>query len=941
VAAFYGVAMLCEQLAPAQFDLPEGVRIVAVRCEVGAAVDDVHVATSDAGRVALQAKKRVTASKSETSDLARALTQFVNAFLDARDGVDPHGPLSNNSDRVVLACGPASSASVRRALPDLLKRLREDPPTGPDELTRTNIDERTIWPVVLTHLRRAFTERENRDPTWAELVALLSLIRVREFEFDGAARDTEAAKTVLASTVLAHPEQAELAWQQIVALMLNAAAGQRGLRREALAQRVAAAGVELLAAPSFRADVELLRNETQRSRAALQRFAAIDLFSRQVKITRSVATVVLGRTDDAPCLLIAVPGGGKSGVVSDAIEALLEDGRDIVALVADSYKVADEAELSQRLGLEHRLADVLAAWPGDRKGVLVIDGLDAARGGDGLAAFISLIEAVAVGESRWTVLASIRTFDLRYGPRLQDAFTVGAREVELVDPEFAATHHLQVPELDDEELDQAGAQIPRLAELLDAAPSDLRALVRNPFNLARLAELLETGTPTEELRPLRTRLELLEIYWVRRVRSPTNGADARERLTRVLGETATKAPAMFASRAELATDGEADAAIRGLLRAGVLIETQSRTGADTLAFSHHVLFDYAVARLMFRVDGPELAALLRERPELALVARPSLALHFQYLWEQQRESFWTLTLDLAGDETLPLLGRIVAPAVAAEADSAEDLDPLIHALTAGGERQERGRAALVHVIGAALAGGSDGRPLRKARVDVWAPFADRVSEHLDDQIATQVRILAWALLDERERLGETELAALGRVGRRLLARALDGKSPRPDLVSIGLSALAVTYATDAEASHDLLVRLVSPERVAELGWEELPWLTDTLFALRGEEPELLAQLYASAFAAPEPDATVVPMGGPVMPLMSNQGQDFRTALTILGERFAAFVKDAPGPAAGALIDVVRSTSEDRSLVSGAPQHQLRWKGQTGSVIDDFSGGFPL
>jgi hypothetical protein len=251
VAAFFGVAMLCEQLAPAPFDLPEGVRLVAVRCEVDAAVDDVHLATSDAGRVALQAKNRVTASESETSDLAKALTQIVNAFLDARDGVDANGPLSAHRDRLVLACGPGSSASVRRALPNLLQRLREHPPAGPDELALTNKDERTIWPIVLTHLRRVFTARENTGPTPDELIALLSLMRVREFEFDGAARDTEAAKTALASTVLANPAQAELAWQQTVALMLNAAAGRRSLRREALAQRVAAAGIELAAMPSY------------------------------------------------------------------------------------------------------------------------------------------------------------------------------------------------------------------------------------------------------------------------------------------------------------------------------------------------------------------------------------------------------------------------------------------------------------------------------------------------------------------------------------------------------------------------------------------------------------------------------------------------------------------------------------------------------------------
>jgi hypothetical protein len=124
-----------------------------------------------------------------------------------------------------------------------------------------------------------------------------------------------------------------------------------------------------------------------------------------------------------------------------------------------------------------------------------------------------------------------------------------------------------------------------------------------------------------------------------------------------------------------------------------------------------VLFDYALARLMLRVDEARLAALLRDRPDLALVARPSLTLHFQCCWEQDRELFWRLTFALAEDQTLPLLGRAAAPAVAAQAISADDLRPLTEAL-AGSDSREGARQALVHVIGSALAAGSRQRPLQ-------------------------------------------------------------------------------------------------------------------------------------------------------------------------------------------------------------------------------------
>jgi hypothetical protein len=83
------------------------------------------------------------------------------------------------------------------------------------------------------------------------------------------------------------------------------------------------------------------------------------------------------------------------------------------------------------------------------------------------------------------------------------------------------------------------------------------------------------------------------------------------------------------------------------------------------------------------------------------------------------------------------------------------------------------------------------------------------------------------------------------------------------------------------------------------------------------------------------------MGGPVTTLISNRGQDFRVALTNLAERFPVFLKDAPEAAVGALIEVCRATREQRSLVAEAPERELRWQGQTGTMIDAFSVGLEL
>ena len=62
------------------------------------------------------------------------------------------------------------------------------------------------------------------------------------------------------------------------------------------------------------------------------------------------------------------------------------------------------------------MRDVLENWPGAEPAFLFIDALDATRGGRSEAVFRALIaEILDMPDSRWRVVASIRSFDLRLG----------------------------------------------------------------------------------------------------------------------------------------------------------------------------------------------------------------------------------------------------------------------------------------------------------------------------------------------------------------------------------------------------------------------------------------------------------------------------------------------------------------------------------------------
>lgn len=164
-----------------------------------------------------------------------------------------------------------------------------------------------------------------------------------------------------------------------------------------------------------------------------------------------------------------------------------------------------------------------------------------------------------------------------------------------------------------------------------------------------------------------------------------------------------------AERREVA-EAAAEAPLRELLSNQVLTEWQPAPGVgaerEFVAFGHHVVFDYAVAQLLLRGDPGALVRRLEADPELPLVVRPSLVLHFHHLWLQRdRERFWDLVFRLVRSDRVPEIGKLIGPSVAAAlAQGLSELEPLCRALEDGDvDVQRAAESALRHLVGMLLA----------------------------------------------------------------------------------------------------------------------------------------------------------------------------------------------------------------------------------------------
>jgi hypothetical protein len=535
------------------------------------------------------------------------------------------------------------------------------------------------------------------------------LIWIQELDVDPGGQGEREAQMVLRTSVLVEPNQARVAWNTLVTASGEFASNRTGADRQQLQGILLRAGIPVRAVRSYREDLARLRLYSDSISNLLSDLSCIHVGPNTVKLARASTSALRQAAEQAGLVVVSDPGMGKSGALFDLAQMLWADGSDVVLLGADRVEARSAELLRDEIGLEHDLGNVIDNWPGTRPGYVIIDALDAVRSENSQRTLRDLIVHVMTRASRWKVIASIRKFDLRYANDLRTAFS-GSPPTALNDSEFPDVRHLRIPVFDDEELAEISHQSADLHSLISAAGGELRNLLRIPFNLRLTADLISEGIPVEEITPIRTQIELLERYWQERIIRADRRGDAREAVVRVAAQEMVANRSLLVNRAQVARDPSAGAPLNELLSAHVLAEWQRPTGGrperSVLTFSHHILFDYAVARLLLRGVPGTAAAQIRRDPDLSVAVRPSLVLHFQYLWwmDQGRVAFWDEVFDFLRTDGIPQIAKVVGPTVAADqATQLSDLAPLIGALgVSGGLGADTADQALGHLVSGIL-----------------------------------------------------------------------------------------------------------------------------------------------------------------------------------------------------------------------------------------------
>ena len=663
--------MVAEQ--PLETPMPPDA-VVRVGAQTGYEVDDVAAETSSGGLVLCQAKAGLVLGRTAESPLAGAIDQVVAQYRIGLGG----RPVTRGRDALVIVTNARAPRSVRSDLAKAISRTATQPPGSAlgHELTGPQSE---ALEVALTHIRRSWSDRGG-TPSDEDLRGLLGVMAVVAIDTaDGGAGSAGAQATIRG---FVPPGEEPRAWDAFVAVGREASIAREWRSRQELVTAVARHGVIIGPGPSAARDIILLRAATQSNLAALAADTMLPAAGGMHLPRHVIPELAAISPEDGGLVVVGDAGAGKTGVLVTFASVRSQGGHDVVLLRAADLAAGTVSGNTQ---LTLPIDQVMLSWTGTSAGMLVIDALDAARGSTARMRLAELVRALE--GSRWQIVASMRTFDLIYGRGLRAAFSGEpvSSDPARRDSRLDSVRHIRVGDLTEAELEPLMTSATPVANFYASASAELQALLRNPFNLRLASELLAPGAAVnrpvrQRLSSARTRLDLLAAYWEYRVDQDVDAFARTDLLTRV-AEEMLRSRQLRALAAAPTVEATHSSALTGLLSDNILAEEdQSGTAARrVIVFSHHILFDYTAMRCVLRnpVDEMQLLQRLDVNPALPLVARPSLDMLFDDLWQigGDRHLYWQLVLALAASPHL-LASLAAAARLVAASPSAEDLLPL-------------------------------------------------------------------------------------------------------------------------------------------------------------------------------------------------------------------------------------------------------------------------
>jgi hypothetical protein len=890
VATWFAVHILARLPVGGRFGINNVALPVAIRLETGTSLDDIEVTQSDGSALHLQSKTSALLSTAENAPLTKTGKQLAGWMAEAKASGGAPDPTSNAA---VLAV----RSDAARTLDDLEAGCRAFDLGGGWATTKAqrNLAQQKALGTLETIITGAWTALRGAAPSDADLVDMARSFHIVRFAMDEGDADWREASTLLGRHLYGDDAAGDAPLRDLRGIMRDLIGNGAPADRAGLLRALRRRGHDDVGTPRYDKDVARLRTVTDAELGRLRVHGQLPL-AGGITITRESDAPLEDAIKSGSLLVVGEPGAGKTGSLVHAATLLIDEGAYVVFLSVDRFPgVAIAADLTSELRLDHDLIEVMAAVPGSQPKYLIIDALDAARGGPAESVFATLIERTrAELADDWTVVASIRTFDLRNGRRYRAAFAGAPADATHSDTGLAAIRHFSVPRLTDTDLAAAGAASTEIAALLAAASPTLAELLRNVFNLSLAAELLADGTDPAGFAGIGTQSGLIDTYEDRRM--PTTGmtqaaADAVAAMTASRRLTVRKVDIRHSD-------------VDKVIQAGVLAST-----GDLVGFAHHVLFDHVAGRYHLAWHDPDrLIAQLEGDTSAALLLAPALRFAVERIWRGDnpgRPQSWQLVCGIFSAPTVdPVLGNVALRIVSENVGEVGDLEGLIDRIQASPDE-----ASLISLLGRLsrfVAMEIDAiRSIAPTRALAWATFAEKLAGTGRLPLIDPARVLMHALFEHADLADAALLERFGRAARLILEFAWSQSLPLQATSGSAIRFVGKSFASDVPASKALLDRILREPHFSAHADREAHWLTEQIRPIAAADPAFAAEVYRCIYGQMITDTATSAFGGHrsrIMPLSSNRRQDYEHSRWYLGKSIGRFLALSPHHGTRAVID---------------------------------------
>ena len=922
VATWFATQMLADMPIGASFGLPGALKIVGMQCETGDALDDVVVRLNDGSTIFTQCKTRPSLTSSADSLLGKALGQLVDLYIQYG-----RAALTGTANVALLAVAENAPASL-----DILEagcRMFDHGGVWVPVIAQAPDDRRHALSVFEAHVRAAWAVRTPLALTADDIVAMARLFRIRRFVEDTTGATWREMSHLLGRRLFGRDEAGEAPLAALLGVSRKSIRTGAPVDRAGLLRALRAEGHIDVSAPAYDKDIAALRAYSDNERKRLRKHTRLPL-GDGIPIHRECLAPLLDATAGGSLLVTGDPGAGKTGVLLTMADRLAAGSGPMLFLSVERFSgLTLRSQFRTELKLDHDPVDVLAAWPGGEPGILIVDALDASRGGPSeqvISTFIA--DAVEKVGARWSIVASIRSFDLRNGQRFREIMPGAPPNRSFAEKGLDNVRHFHVPRLSSGELAAVSAASAKLSELEGTAPQKLRDLLRNIFNLSLAAELLDAGVDAPSIRTVATQSELIRKY--EDIRLPS------QRLQRA----AKAAVTLMVQRRQLAVraiDIDSDA-VDDVRTVGVLLAA----GDDRVAFAHHILFDHIAGRFYLAWD--DTAALKRQLsgdPSIGLMLGPALRFALEQVWQDDaggRPITWRFLADLAAAaEPDPVVVSIALRTAAERVEGPADVEALCQMIATPADHQPVARllSQLARFVGMAIAERGD---LPTPVALAWSNVAEAAAASAASHMADVARILLMTLAEKPALTDAGVMAVFGRAARSLLTMAWSSTPENPLLASAGIRFTAKSYGSDPAASRALLQRILE-DRFDAHASEEAPWLAEGVRSIIPHDPVFVARTYATLFARDVTDEGKTWIGGSasrILPLTSTRRQDYQHARWHLNQALRPFLDADPVGGTAAVVGAVRGLDVDKRRGRDDPSQptSLVINGKQVQIVDD-------